>query len=410
MLAGLKANGYDGRMNGASLEEHFRWLHRHPELSNAEYETSAYIRRVLSGAGVEILDSGLATGLIARVGRPEGRPKIALRADIDALPLCEETDLEYASERPGVMHACGHDFHCAALIGAALLLKKQEAELGGEVLLVFQAAEEVSGGAAAALKTGFLDAVEEIYGLHAAPEYESGVVALKEGGTFAAAAAFKITISGKGGHAALPQHSRDPLAAAAALVMAAQSIVSRNCDPFDPAVLSFTHLEAGKTWNVLPGEAFIEGTIRSLSAGGASFMARRLGEMGAGIAAAYETAIAFDWWLDSPATNNDPALTRFAAETARAQGFTVLPYTPTMTSEDFAVYQERIPGVFLNFGVGSAFGLHHPRFAARTDHLESAAHLLAVLAAAALRRRGNTAAEPLKPIAARLILEKSIQT
>jgi amidohydrolase len=369
------------------LEEHFRWLHRHPELSNAEYQTSAYIRQLLSEAGVEILDSGLATGLIARVGAPVSGPKIALRADIDALPLCEETGLEYASEHPGVMHACGHDFHCAALIGAALRLKKEEAELGGEVLLVFQAAEEVSGGAAAALKTGLLDAVEEIYGLHAAPEYESGVVALKEGGTFAAAAAFKITVTGKGGHAALPHLSRDPLAAAAALVTAAQSIVSRNCDPFGPVVLSFTHLEAGKTWNVIPSEAFIEGTIRALSADGARVMARRLGEMGAGIASAYEVAVAFDWWMDSPATNNDAALTRFVEETARAEGFTVLPYTPTMTSEDFALYQERIPGVFLNFGVGSAYGLHHPRFAARTDRLDHAARLLAALAAAAIRRR-----------------------
>jgi amidohydrolase len=363
----------------STLVDHFQWLHRHPELSRVEYNTTAYIGGVLEKAGIEILKTGLKTGLAARIkGGKEGRV-IALRADIDALPVIEETGLEYASENHGVMHACGHDFHTAALIGAALLLKKAEEEISGEVLFVFQPAEEVSGGAAGVIETGVLDDVDEIYGLHAAAEYESGVVALKEGGTFAAVAAFKINIAGKGGHAALPHQCYDPVVAACALITLAQTVVSRNSDPFDQVVLSFTHIEAGKTWNVIPAEAFIEGTIRTLSSVKAHEIAARLKEISHSIEISHQVKVSIDWWMDTPATNNDADLTSFIAKLAKKMNYTVKAYTPTMAGEDFALYQEKIRGVFFNFGVDSPHGLHHPQFIARASP-DDAARLLAALA------------------------------
>ncbi|MDR2510783.1 MAG: amidohydrolase [Spirochaetaceae bacterium] len=362
-----------------TLEGHFRHLHRHPELSFKEYETTAYIKRSLEEAGVEVLDTGLETGLVARVRGNGGGKKVALRADIDAIPVSEATGLAWASENPGVMHACGHDFHTAGLLGAAMLLNEKKSGLDGEVLLVFQPAEEVSGGAASVLKTGVLDGVQEIYGLHTAPDYESGVVALKAGGTFAAVAAFKITITGKGGHAAMPHLCHDPVYAQAALITGAQSIISRNSDPFAPVVLSFTHVEAGKTWNVIPPRAFVEGTIRALSTEKARHTVQRLSALCRGLDA-HEVTAEIDWWMDAPATNNNAELTRFAENTARELGFTVTEYTPTMAGEDFALYQEKIPGVFINFGVGSPHGLHHPEYRADPAGLASAARLLAALA------------------------------
>ncbi|MDR2468822.1 MAG: amidohydrolase [Spirochaetaceae bacterium] len=378
------------------LEEHFRWLHSHPELSTAEFETTAYLRAALEAASIDVLNTGLATGIVARLNGGQPGQCVALRADIDALSIHEASGLEYASCNIGVMHACGHDFHSAALIGAALLLKERRQKLQGDVVLVFQPAEEASGGAATVLKTGVLDEVREIYGLHVAPNYPSGVVALKAGGTFAAVLAFNIKITGTGGHAALPHQSRDPITATAALITSAQSIVSRNCDPFDAVVLSFTHIAAGTTWNVIPGEALIEGTIRALSVEKAQFVADRLCELCAGIKLTHNLDAAINWWMDAPATNNNRDLTRFAAETAQGLGLNVTEYTPTMAGEDFALYQQKIPGVFINFGVDSPHGLHHPAFNAHTTHLGSAAELLAALAEKALIRLAKT--DALEPV------------
>lgn len=360
------------------VRKHFEWLHLHPELSYAEHETTAYIRKTLKALDIEIIDTGLKTGLVASIGGGPGRVCAALRADIDAIPV-----------NGSPMHACGHDFHAAALLGAAQILKQREKKLAGEIRLIFQPAEEVSGGAQTVMDTGALAGVREIYGLHCAPNYESGVVALKAGGTFAAVIAFKILITGKGGHAAIPQLNRDPVVAASALVTAAQSIVSRNCDPFDNVVLSFCRIEAGRVWNVIPGEAVLEGTIRALSAEKARAVAKRLEEMCSGICACYEVANKTDWWMDAPATNNDPELTRRTEDAAREAGFTVVEYTPTMAGEDFALYQQTIPGVFVNFGVGSPAGLHHPEFCADIAVLPKAAELLAVLAEKALQRICN---------------------
>ena len=178
------------------LEEHFKWFHRHPEPSNMEKETTAHIRRILDDASIEVIDSKLKTGLAARIRGKRPEPVIALRCDIDALPVTENTGLDYASESPGFMHACGHDFHICAMLGAALLLKEQAENLEGTVTLLFQPAEEGGGGALQVLKSGVLDNASEIYGVHCAADLEPGVISVGPGATYAAVGMFKILIKG----------------------------------------------------------------------------------------------------------------------------------------------------------------------------------------------------------------------
>jgi amidohydrolase len=369
------------------LEPWFCWFHRHPEPGNEEHETTKRIKEILTEHGIEIITTpSLATGLVAKIqGRKDG-PTVALRCDIDALPVTEESCLAYTSVNPGCMHACGHDFHLTAMLGAALLLREEAENLAGTVKLIFQPAEETSHGASKVLATGALDDVREIYGLHVSPELPPGQIGAGPGANYAAVGAFTINIHGKGGHAGYPHLSRDPIIALAQIISAAQSIVSRNTNPFDPSVLSITHVEGGNTWNVIPPEASIEGTIRSLGTGMFRGIAERLGEIVAGVALASGTRIDYTWDMSSPAIDNDPALAVFVADTARELGLAVGPARPGMGGEDFSLYQQRFKGVFWNIGVGSSEGIHHPRFIADPAPLSSAAALLAALAEKALAR------------------------
>jgi amidohydrolase len=368
------------------LEEHFRWSHRHPEPGNMEIETTSHIRRILGDAGVEVIDSKLKTGLAARVQGRRPEPVIVLRCDIDALPVTEATGLDYASENPGFMHACGHDFHICAMLGAAFLLKEQAENLDGSVTLLFQPAEEGGGGALQVLKSGVLDNAAEIYGIHAVAELAPGVIGVSPGATYATVGTFKILIKGKGAHGATPHQSRDPVIAAAQLISAAQTIVSRNTAPFDQAVLSFTHIEAGNTWNVIPETALLEGTFRAFGDEKLKTIARRLEEISRGIAAANRVDADFTWDMVTPATNNDPALVELLLKTARNLGLETVPSLPNMGGEDFALYQKNIPGVFWTIGIGSPEGHHHPGFIANLSPLSTAAELFAAIARDSLTR------------------------
>jgi amidohydrolase len=369
------------------LESHFEWFHRHPELSNQEHETTAHIREILEAAGIEILDAHLKTGLVARLrGSASEGPVVALRSDIDALSITEASLSPYPSEHPGVMHACGHDFHLTSLLGAALLLQKEQGALQGTIKLLFQPAEEGGNGAQQVLDSGVLDDVQEIYGLHTSAEQESGIIAVSPGAANAAVGAFRILLHGKGGHAAMPHLSLDPIPAAAQIVSAAQTIVSRTINPFDQAVLSITHIEAGSTWNVIPPEALLEGTIRTFNTEKLREVSEQLGKLARGIGESLGLRVEYSWQINTVATNNDPLLSGFVADTARGLGFPVVPAVPSMGGEDFALYQQRIPGAFWTIGVSSPQALHHPGFTANPAALSTAAELMAALGAAALQR------------------------
>ncbi|GHV83889.1 hydrolase [Spirochaetia bacterium] len=362
------------------LQNHFEWLHRHPELSGEEVTTTAYIRENLGNIGIEVQDTGMKTGLVAILRGRTGGKTVALRADIDALPIEEKTELVYKSENSGFMHACGHDFHMSALLGAARLLKEKQNEFAGNVKLVFQPAEEITGGALSVLESGALNDVTEIFGMHVMPEKDNGNIEISTGATFAAAIAFSIKILGRGGHAAMPQNCVDPISAAAQLIDSAQCIVSRKSHPQDCVVLSFSHIEAGKTWNVIPDSAFLEGTIRTLGNIKGQKIALVLNDVCHGIEITNGVKIKFQWHIDTPSTHNDPALCQFAKSVAADMGFKVVPFKPTMAGDDFAVYQQKIRGVFMGFGIKSPHGLHNPKFCADTSCLAKAAELMSELA------------------------------
>jgi amidohydrolase len=366
-----------------TLVTHFKWFHSHPELGHHEWETTARIRSVLTEIGVEILDTGLKTGLVARIGA--GKPVVALRCDIDALPVTEASGLEYAS-RNGCMHACGHDFHLTGMLGAAMLLKERESRLAGAVKLIFQPAEETVNGALSVLASGVLDDVSEIYGLHTSADLPVSMIGLRSGAAYASVGSFTIRIYGKGGHAAHPHECRDPIVALGHLIGAAQTIVSRQVNPFDPAVVSFTHVEAGTTWNILPEEAFAEGTIRALGMEQFNAIMRRLEHICKGVEETCGVRIEFQCELNAPATNNDGELVEFVRQTAHELGLNTCASSLTMGGEDFAFYQEHIRGVFWNIGVASPEPPHNPRFIANPAALGTASALLVAVAEKALKR------------------------
>ncbi|MBP2621402.1 M20 peptidase aminoacylase family protein [Streptococcus panodentis] len=335
------------------------YLHQHPELSGQEFETTEFLRRYLQDLDIKILDSGLATGLIADIG--SGRPIVALRADIDALPILEKTGLPYASQNAGVMHACGHDFHQTSLLGAAELLKAMEDDLRGTVRLIFQPAEEISQGASAVLATGLLDDVSAIIGFHNMPQLSAGQLALKPGAMMAGVEKFKVTVRGVSSHAARPDLGVDTVLALTSMVQNLQVLVSRTVSPFEPAVLSVTHIEAGATWNVLPQSGFFEGTIRTfnpdlqqrLKADFIRIVENTAENFGA------QADIAWDW--TPPVTYNDPDLAELLFK--NSQDFAqLLEAEPSSAGEDFAFYQEQLPGVFAFIGSNGAEhapDLHH---------------------------------------------------
>ena len=360
----------------------FETIHRHPELGLEEYETTALIRRELEAAGIEILPTeSLRTGLVAAVrgGKP-GRT-IALRCDMDALPVQEESGLPYASEIPGRMHACGHDFHTTAMLGAALLLKQREKELAGTVKIIFQPAEEISDGADRVIATGAVDDAELFAALHTYPGFENGTLGIKEGPVMAAVDYFGIRLRGKGAHAGLPHKGIDPIPVVAQLVLALQTIVSRRIDPFDDAVLSVTHIDAGTTWNVVPETAFIEGTVRSLDPKVRKKLEDDLRQMTEHIAAASGLTSEIEWTAGPGAVINDAGLCAVAREVALEQGFRVERQEDTNGAEDFACYSKTgRPILFVRVGTGGGWTNHHPKFTADPEALSPAAGYFAALA------------------------------
>ncbi len=349
------------------LTEYFKWFHMHPELSYEEYETTEKIREILTKAQVEILPYQLKTGLVARIQGEKPGPVQALRCDIDALPIQEETALPYASEYEGRMHACGHDFHITAGIGCALWLNERKSQLHGTVKIIFQPAEETSLGALKILETDVMDDVERIWGIHADPTNEAGVLGIREGYVTAAVDRFIVEIEGIGCHGAHPDDGIDPIPAAAAVIQAFQTIVTRNVNAFHPALISVTKLLAGNTWNVIPKTAQLEGTVRTMNHEDRILFERRIKEIAQLTAQAYGATASVQWIQGSPATYNNKEMVEYSIQKGIERGFRVVPEESSLGGDDFSFLEEKIPGCYLKIGTGKGPLIHQPGFKVDTS-------------------------------------------
>lgn len=368
------------------LTSFFEELHMHPELSYEEYETTERIKRELAAAGIEILQIPLKTGVTAIVRGAKPGKTYGLRCDIDALPIEEETDLPYKSKTPGKMHACGHDFHTAAVFGAALLLQERKEELQGNVKILFQPAEESSHGAETVLETGVFSDVTAIFGLHTAAYLPVGTLGIRAGSVMAAVDRFELNITGTGCHGGHPDEGVDTILVAASVIQAFQSIVGRNLNPFHTGVVSVTRINGGNTWNVIPDKVELEGTVRSMEKDDRIFIEKRMREIAEHTAAAYGAKAEMLWYPGPPATVNEKAWSAFAQKVAEESGCEVVPQRNSTGGEDFAFYLEKIPGCFINVGTGVGYPNHHPKFYADEAALTPAAEYLEKLLVEALRQ------------------------
>src|SRR5215203_5641520 len=368
-----------------------RDIHREPELGFDTEKTAKKVLDALDGLPLEIQTGVAENGVVATLrGEGGGGPTIALRADMDALPIHEATDLPFASEIDGKMHACGHDGHTSMLVGAARALCRDHLRerLSGTVRFVFQPAEEGYAGGRAMVEEGVADDVRQIFALHLWPGLEFGAAATKAGPIMAASDAFEIKIKGSGGHGAMPHLTTDAVAIAALVVTALQTIVSREVDPVEPAVLTVGEIGAGSAFNIIPDRAHLGGTVRTLNDDLRQIMPRRMEELARGIAKGMQGDIDLDYTFSYPVTVNDEAAANLALDVAEdlfgGESVLELP-SPSMGAEDFSYFLESMPGAFIWLGIGEdASGLHTPKFAFDEDILPRGSALLAALAIAAV--------------------------
>jgi amidohydrolase len=369
-----------------------RHLHMHPELSFHEHETAAFISGVLSGlAGVEV-SSPTPTSVmgVLRGGAGEG-PTVALRADIDALPIQEENDFAFRSQNDGVMHACGHDGHTAMLLGAATVLAPLAPQLRGEIRFVFQHAEELlPGGALDVIRAGALDGVDLITGCHLISILALGHIAAPEGPCMAAADMFTLTIFGKGGHGAMPQQSVDPVAVGAQVVTNLQHIVSRRTSPLESVVVSVTQFHGGTADNIIPDTVKLGGTVRTFDEAARERTKAAMEQTIAGIAAAHGAGVELDY-VDGydPVVNDARVAQLVAGAVEQVDGVELVDIEPITGGDDMTYYLQQTPGAYFFVGTrseeaGSTFPHHHPRFTIDERSLPHGAETLVRSALAAL--------------------------
>ncbi|MFK4432913.1 M20 peptidase aminoacylase family protein [Bacillus sp. RC54] len=363
-----------------------RNLHEHPELSYEEFETTKTIKNWLEEKNIKIINSNLETGVIAEISGNNSGPIIAIRADIDALPIQEETNLPYASKIPGKMHACGHDFHTAAIIGAAYLLKEKESSLSGTVRFIFQPAEESSNGACKVIEAGHLHGVQAIFGMHNKPDLPVGTIGIKDGPLMAGVDRFEIEIHGVGTHAAVPDAGVDPIVASSQIVMALQTIVSRNISSSHNAVVSVTNIHSGNTWNVIPEKATLEGTVRTFQTETREKIPALMKRIIQGVSDALGVKTEFRFYAGPPAVQNDTSLTNLSSQVAEEMNLNIISPTPSMAGEDFSFYQQEIPGSFVFMGTSGTHEWHHPAFTVDEQALPISAEYFALLAEKALKQ------------------------
>ncbi|MGI6109148.1 MAG: M20 metallopeptidase family protein [Eubacteriaceae bacterium] len=376
-------------------------IHRYPELSWQEFKTTALIRsRLEKMPGMEILDIGMDTGVTALLRGADGTgqsgsikgstaaPAVALRADIDAIEADEDYESDYRSQNPGIMHACGHDFHTASLLGAASILSANRDHIPGNILFIFQPAEETTSGAEKIADSGILEQqnVKAVFGLHNRPEIPAGEVIVHEGPLMAAKINFSIIIHGKGGHGSMPQKCVDPIVCASAVIQGIQTVISRNIDPMEAIVLSICSIHAGTPANLIVDEVSMTGSMRTFSPSVEKRALERLKAIIDLTAQAYECTSEFKIEEAVPAVINQGPIVETARKAAEAVLGTrgVTDSEPGLATEDFAVYMQKVPGFFYWLGSGKdgdpCYSWHNSRFHTNDTALRYGAELLAVSA------------------------------
>ncbi len=372
-----------------------RRIHANPELGLELPETRKAVLEALDGLDLDVRESRETSGVVATLRGARPGPTILLRADMDALPMREETGLDFASQREGSMHACGHDAHVAMLAGAARLLARRRDSLAGNVKLLFQPGEEGYGGARILIGEGLLDDEPRIgsaFAIHVDPLLPAGCVATRPGPLMAATDVFSIDLSGRGGHASMPHQTVDPIPVACEIVTALQTLVSRRADAFDPAVLSVTRIQAGTTHNVIPSTAQLLGTFRSVSEQARRLIREGIERVARGVAAAHQVEVEVHLLPGYPVTVNDAEFAGFTRDVAAGlvgEGGVIDMRSPVMGAEDFSYILERVPGAMVFLGVRPAQGEAAPIHSNRMRLEESAmATGIALHAAIALRYLG----------------------
>ncbi len=364
-------------------------MHKNPELSLQEYETSKFVQGLLDEMGIEYHTGYAGTGVIGVIKNGTSHRTIGLRADMDALAITEEGDLSYKSQNEGVMHACGHDGHTAMLLGAAKYLS-QTKNFDGTVYLYFQPAEEGLGGARIMLEDGAFDDFkpDEMYGMHNRPGQAVGTIACKQGALTANSDRFYIKVTGTGGHAARPHMTADTLVTAAHLVIALQTVVSRNVDPFYPAVLSTCILNTGTSDNIIPEYADIRGTVRTVNAETQDLIERRMGEVCAGIGKTFNAKVDFEYSRRYPMCVNHPEQTAFVRQVAEqvVGGDNTHEALASMGGEDFAYFLQKTTGSYFLIGNGDTAHLHTPTYNFNDDILPLGASMFSRLVETRLAR------------------------
>ena len=373
----------------ATLTGWRRHLHAHPELSHYEENTAAFVCAKLAELGIPFVAGVGGHGVVATLSRGQSNRSVGLRADMDALPIQETGGPLYASSHPGVMHACGHDGHTISLLGAATLLAR-DSSWSGTVQLVFQPAEEGGGGAKAMIADGLFDRfpMERVYAYHNWPGLKAGTVAVHDGAVMAAGARLEFRVRGQAGHAALPHLARDPVLASAHLLVALQSVVSRNVDPLDAAVVTIATIQGGTAINQIPQDAIMRGTMRTLNTRTRDLIEAGLHRVAAGVAQTFGMQIELDIRRGVDVTENNKEDADLAAAAAAGVGLAVrrdLP--PAMTGEDFCWFLQQRPGAFVWIGNGPNEGgrdLHSPDYDFNDAILPAAASYMAGVAKRAL--------------------------
>ena len=372
-----------------------RHLHAHPELSFEEHATAAYVAEKLKEMGITELESKASTGWTALIkGKNPEKRVVALRADMDALPIVEANDVPYKSQNPGVMHACGHDAHTASLLGAAKILNELKGEFEGTVKLIFQPGEErIPGGASLMIRDKVLEnpRPHAIIGQHVMPMIPAGKVGFRSGLYMASTDELYLSITGKGGHGAMPETFIDPVLISAHLIVALQQVVSRVANPKMPTVLSFGRVEALGATNIIPNEVKLQGTFRTLDEAWRAQAHEKMKQIAQGIVEGMGGSLDFEIRKGYPSLKNNPALTGRSVQAAKTYlgEENVLDLDIWMAAEDFAFFSQEIDGCFYRLGTrnesrGIVSGVHTPTFDIEEDALEIGAGLMAWLAVSEL--------------------------